>query len=566
TVILTLAGAFLWITLRDHYQDVARAHTIDVMRLSSLVENDIAALETGHRGFLLTGKPDYLAAFERRKASIEKDIQDLTRQLGESEKQQKPVLKAQEIVQKWINTTALPEIESRKKFEANAIGQSESLRLGKSELDRAHEILQSLQDEEQILFNTRMRQHEWAAQSTEVLNFLPKLERTVVEMQKEKRGYLLTGENRFEAAYDGAVTDFYTYNGYLAVLLASAPAQAELLANVRADVGRWVDTIGGPEMRAKEEGNDVAALALSDNGEKVIGQIRQMIGSLEENELNAYQTRAALTRHQRFVRTSAIACLAFFAVALLVASNSYSFVLVRQQLSKLAKSQRELGAVEIRIRSIIQNILDGMITLDENGVIRSMNPAAEKMFGYSEKEMVGYKLSKLVPKWYANEPEAKAAAMSWSEMVKRTGSTALALARTRQLVSFPAEISLSEMAVDEKKFYVAMVRDVTEQKRFERELAAEKESLAVTVRSIGDGVITTDVRGRIIMMNNEAERLTGWPSKEAIGKPLKTVFNFVVDLATQARTAQTGFRNEAQSILLSLPENATLVARDGSER
>ena len=83
------------------------------------------------------------------------------------------------------------------------------------------------------------------------------------------------------------------------------------------------------------------------------------------------------------------------------------------------------------------------------------------------------------------------------------------------------------MMVDEKKFYVAMVRDVTEQKRFEKELAAEKESLAVTVRSIGDGVITTDVQGRIIMMNNEAERLTGWPSKEAMGKPTFThVFFF----------------------------------------
>src|ERR1700741_1740420 len=69
TVILTLAAVFLWITLRDHYQDAARAHTIDVMRLSSLIENDIASLETAHRGFLLAGTADYLASFEKRKAS-----------------------------------------------------------------------------------------------------------------------------------------------------------------------------------------------------------------------------------------------------------------------------------------------------------------------------------------------------------------------------------------------------------------------------------------------------------------------------------------------------------------
>jgi two-component system cell cycle sensor histidine kinase/response regulator CckA len=110
-----------------------------------------------------------------------------------------------------------------------------------------------------------------------------------------------------------------------------------------------------------------------------------------------------------------------------------------------------------------------------------------------------------------------------------------------------------------------MVRDVTERKRFELEIAADKESLAVTLRSILDGVITTDVQGKIIMINNAGENLTGWTSKEAIGQPLKSVFNIAIDLAAQARAQKSGYRNEAQSILLSTPENATLRSRDGTE-
>src|SRR5437867_11041294 len=62
-VIVLLAGIFLYVTLRNHQQDILRARTIEIIRLSSRIENDIAALETGHRGFLLTGKPLYIDAF-----------------------------------------------------------------------------------------------------------------------------------------------------------------------------------------------------------------------------------------------------------------------------------------------------------------------------------------------------------------------------------------------------------------------------------------------------------------------------------------------------------------------
>src|SRR3979411_1337393 len=83
---------------------------------------------------------------------------------------------------------------------------------------------------------------------------------------------------------------------------------------------------------------------------------------------------------------------------------------------------------------------------------------------------------------------------------------------------------------------------------------------------MGEGFITTDVNGKVIMLNSEAEKLTGWSSKEAIGQPLKSVFDVTVDLAAQAKVQKSGYRSEAQSILLNLPENVTLTSRDGNER
>ena len=54
----------------------------------------------------------------------------------------------------------------------------------------------------------------------------------------------------------------------------------------------------------------------------------------------------------------------------------------------------------------------------------------------------------------------------------------------------------------------------------ETALAAEKERLAVTLYSIGDGVITTDTAGCVLSINKVAEELTGWPQTEALGKPV----------------------------------------------
>ena len=64
-------------------------------------------------------------------------------------------------------------------------------------------------------------------------------------------------------------------------------------------------------------------------------------------------------------------------------------------------------------------------------------------------------------------------------------------------------------------------------------LEAEKERLRITLRSIGDGVITTDIKGRVDMINRVAETLTGWSQDEARGKPLAEVFHIINEQTRQ---------------------------------
>ena len=497
---------------------------------------------------------DYLEPFERRRELIKQRVEDLTVLILDSPRQRKRVMKIQEIVQKWLDNVAVPQINDRQtKGAARLIEAGDSYGvLGNGLLNQAREILQSLQNEEQIVLNQRMREQEWAARSTQILDFLTKLERSAIEMQKEKRGYLLTGDNAFTDAFRRSTADFNTYHGYLSILVANVPEQADALNQIKKGVESWIQISAVPEMEAKRAGKEFP----TNTGEQVMNDVRERLKKFQTDQVTLFELRSNTATRDRIVKTSALALLCIFAVGLLIVSNSYSFVLVRRQLAKLE-------GIETRIRSIIENILDGMITVDEQGIICSMNPSAEKMFDCLTNEMVGHKFTKLVPKQYGAEPEPLACA--WEDLVKRTGNTTMAVGRTRRHKTFPIEISLSQMIVDKQVLFVAMVRDVTERRRFEQEIAADKESLAVTLRSIEDGVITTDVQGKIIMINNAGENLTGWTSKEAIGRSLKSVYNITIDLQAQARAQKTGSRNEAQSILLSMPENATLRSRQGRE-
>src|SRR5205807_8474736 len=217
----------------------------------------------------------------------------------------------QEVIQKWLDTVGIPEMNARRNKggvptlpETNTTGP---FALGNSLLDEAREVLQSLQDEEQIVLNERMHDQEWAAQSAQILDFLPKLERSVVEMEKEKGGYLLTGENNFVESYKRAVTDFYTYNGYLSILVANSPSQAQLLADIRSNVEKWIDKNAVPQIDAKRAGKDADALALVGAGETMMSEIRQMLTNFERNELTVYELRANSATRQRILKTSALA-------------------------------------------------------------------------------------------------------------------------------------------------------------------------------------------------------------------------------------------------------------------
>jgi diguanylate cyclase (GGDEF)-like protein/PAS domain S-box-containing protein len=111
---------------------------------------------------------------------------------------------------------------------------------------------------------------------------------------------------------------------------------------------------------------------------------------------------------------------------------------------------------------------------------------------------------------------------------------------------------------------VCVAFDVTERKQAEEALHWEKEKAQVTLASIGDGVIRADAEGRIDYLNPVAEKLTGWPSERALGRPLTEVFR-VVDEVTRQSLPDPLQRCLAEGKVVESPGHALLLNEDGKE-
>jgi PAS domain S-box-containing protein len=117
---------------------------------------------------------------------------------------------------------------------------------------------------------------------------------------------------------------------------------------------------------------------------------------------------------------------------------------------------------------------------------------------------------------------------------------------------------------DEITALLGITRDITEKKKAEEAIAAEKERLAVTLRSIGDGVIVTDIDGTITLINKVSEQLTGWTQEEAQGKPLTAVFN-IINETTKVKCENPVDKVLKSGKIVGLANHTALIRKDGTE-
>ena len=132
-----------------------------------------------------------------------------------------------------------------------------------------------------------------------------------------------------------------------------------------------------------------------------------------------------------------------------------------------------------------------------------------------------------------------------------------------EVMSFYSQLAVMISALSFSN--LSLTRTLTEHKAMEDLLYNEKEQFKTTLISIGDGVISTDTQGQVVIMNKIAEQLTGWTQAEALGQPIEAVFQ-IIDEFTRARRDDPVANVLATEAVIELFNHTLLISKDGTER
>jgi len=170
---------------------------------------------------------------------------------------------------------------------------------------------------------------------------------------------------------------------------------------------------------------------------------------------------------------------------------------------------------EARLSGLISSAMDAVITVDDRQRITLFNPAAEKTFGCSAKEVLGQTLDRLVPERFRPAQAGRRLLFGQIDAAQwKIGRLELIYGLRADSTEFPMEASISQVEVGGQKLVTAILRDITERVRAEAALQLRTQAL----QAAANGIVITDWEGTITWANAAMASLTGYKPEEVIGK------------------------------------------------
>ncbi|MFC3711116.1 PAS domain S-box protein [Sphingoaurantiacus capsulatus] len=472
--------------VESSYQQIVAAE-----KLLSLAQD----IETGQRGYLITGNPEFLRPYAEASASIGTQLTRLSA-IVEQDAQGARLARIRAAIVAKLSITDRT-IELARRGDVAAARVIVEAGEGKARMDDIRREIGGFLDEQHALLAERRRQADGIGNEALIQALLAATltlaagglmavtaRRTRVELTR-RTGEVETARRRLKATFDHAAVGI----AHLAPDGSMLRVNQQLcdIAGRDADelIGRWFETLTHPEDVPRD---------LASRRDLLVGKT------------DSY------TLEQRLLRPDGRPVWASLNVTLVRDEGGAPdfFVSVVKDISDTKRFEARLLSGEAQYRAIHDTAVEAIAVIDARGVIQSANPAAERVFGYMSEELIGQNIAMLMPQTVGEHHD------NYLERYRETGRRAIigigreVQGRRKDGSLFPADLSVAEWRSDGETFFTGILRDISVRKAQEAALAEAEARFRLAQESVQAGIWETDLTSHRSTLSRESMRLFGF--------------------------------------------------------
>ncbi len=224
--------------------------------------------------------------------------------------------------------------------------------------------------------------------------------------------------------------------------------------------------------------------------------------------------------------------------------NSASGILVTAAIRNISvrkAAEKHLAQMEGQYRGLLEAAPDAMVVVDQAGEIVLLNVQAEKQFGYSRDELLGQRVTNIIPAGFAERLVTDATRSETDALAQEIGTGIELSGRRRDGSQFPIEIMLSPLDSPSGILVTAAIRNISVRKAADTQLAQMEGQYRGLLEAAPDAMVVVDQAGNIVLVNVQAEKQFGYRRDELLGQRVTNIIpdGFAERLVTDATRSAT---------------------------
>ena len=196
-----------------------------------------------------------------------------------------------------------------------------------------------------------------------------------------------------------------------------------------------------------------------------------------------------------------------------------------QSISVVARDVSATKKIKNKLGAIVNSAVDGIIMIDQEGIIEYSNPSVEVMFGYRQDELLGRNVKMLMPEPYSGEHDEYLQRYLRTGVKKIIGTGRQVLAKRKDESTFPVELTISEVDLgDGRRAFTGIIRDISELKQAYQMLEHKQYENEMIINTMPAMVFYKDANNKIVRLNQHAAESMGGRIEDFEGKQTEDLF------------------------------------------